>query len=203
MSVPYLQDPIRMHVYEWVLGKLGEKRGSLLDIGCRDSGFPSYMQSLGFAVTACERDPAFKKHQDGWMAKYGKFNLVMDDLRTMEGKFDTITSIFALQHNSDGDSDIVCYEKCAYLLNPGGRIFVAHEYNKHKAWIQEGRDDGALRGYDNLDLMHRLIHPVEGVLIERKMLPSWDVKYMRWDGLNAKWCDEEEAMTACIEIKSL
>jgi cyclopropane fatty-acyl-phospholipid synthase-like methyltransferase len=198
--IPSLQDPIRMHVYEWIIPRI-PLGSTVLDIGSRDSGFPAYLAS-GHKVTACERDSSFRNSQYEWVSRFpdGAKNFSFEDRDMLEitQKFDIITSVFALQHNADNDKDIECYKHCAELLNPGGKIFIAHEFSASGKWIQRGRNDGDLRGYDFKELNERCFSPIMSTIPGDV---SIDIRYMTWEGLNASWTSPGTAKTVCIEIQ--
>lgn len=198
MSIPKLQDHSRNFVYEWFLPQV--KPCKVLDIGSRDSGLPAYMASLGFDVTACERDVQFLNSQREWAKSFGSNpQLVMDELEEIYDKFDLILDIFSLQHNAYADKDIACYEHCAKILSPGGRIFIAHEYrhaNHGGVGVQKGRGDGDMVVYSDKEIAQRLIEPIASL----HDITASQVKYMMWTPQTVKWCDALDARAACIKI---
>lgn len=195
MEVPNgLQDDVRTFAYRLIGSHISEPK-DLLDIGSRDSGFPAYLSSQGFRVTACERESEFVDRQNQWADQYNtKFDIRSSDLLEIKDKFDIITSVFALQHNAYNDLDIKCYRHCDELIRPGGTIFIVTEFTNDKSWIHTGRDDGDMMVYDHPDIVHRILYQIDYKTVEEY--------FFKWEGQsNAQSCVEKDAMAVCLKIK--
>ena len=195
MVVPHLQDHVREFCYSWFMDKIQPCK--ILDIGHEKSGLSAWMASLGYDVTACERDATCTDKQLEWQQTFkSKVNLYCGEFLDVKDKFDVILSVFALKHNAYDDNDIKCYKHCAELLNPGGKIFIAHEYQQSGPWIHKGRTDGDMYVYSDQEIQDRLIKPISEVVSVKNI----DIQYMSW-ARQSWWCDKASARAAFIGIE--
>lgn len=151
-------DPIRNHAYEWIISQLPKTPKNILDVGSRDSGFSSFLASLGHKVTSVERFN-FVETQQKWNQRFNvKTRYIQDDLLNIKEGADIITAVYALQHNVD--KDVECYRHCARLANT---IFIVNEFNFEEPKFQYGRDDGDLRIYSMQDIQSRILTPISDI----------------------------------------
>ncbi len=181
MTIPNLQCPVANFGYEWALGEMiqsevnGQQR-SLLDVGCRDSGFPAWAAKCGYDVTACELDPKFLRKQSEWKEVFNvDFDMYAIDLRSISTKqFDVSTSFCAIQHSAE--NDVECYQHLARITRR--QIFITTEFDP-KGWrIERGRDDGDMRIYDPVDLSNRIFEPIANIWGKH---PIVTVRWVRFD----------------------
>lgn len=156
VNIPNLADPIRNYAYEWILQRIEKPPLSLLDIGCRDVGFPSYMAHTGYNVTTIDRED-FSREQGDWKNRFNcNFSYITKDILDIDGKFDIITAVYSLQHNIE--KDIECYKKCASLAKK--QIFIINEFNCNSTKYDMGRNDGDMRIYSEKDVIGRIVAPM-------------------------------------------
>ncbi len=165
-----LSDSVRNTAYRWAWGHLRylSTGAIIIDIGSRDSLFPSFLAWRGFFVRVVERDARFysnqKKNSRNWNVR-----LVFDNCdflaATLPGPSDAICSIFSLQHA--GDDDIPSYRSAARWLRPGGLFLSAIEYRHRGTSFHYGRDDGTMRVHGPDDVAERIVAPLsDGGMVE-------------------------------------
>jgi SAM-dependent methyltransferase len=160
---PNLQCAVLNFGYDWMLenAKDFDDGLSLLDVGCRNSGFPAWATKLGYRVTACELDPKFLTAQAEWKERFNvDFDVFAIDVRSIvTRRFDITTSFCAIQHSAE--KDIECYEHIARITD--GQIFIMTEFDPKGGRIERGRDDGDMRIYGRQDVLDRIIDPITRV----------------------------------------
>lgn len=158
-----LSDKVRNHVYGWAWSHLkGLPKGSaIIDIGSRDSFFPSFIAWRGYSVRVVERDGRFIGLQQTNSLRWG-VHLEVDNsdflAASISSPCDAICSLFSLQHAGDRDSEAYC--RAARLLRPGGLLLAAMEYCHDAMRFEYGRDDGTMRVYDDCAIAERIRAPL-------------------------------------------
>ncbi len=159
----FLSDPVRNRIYKWAWGHLRLLRHGavVVDIGSRDSLFPSFLAWRGYDVRVIERDGRFIQRQDE-NAKNWNVRLIVDnsDFSDADADYtcDAVCSLFSLQHS--GDDDIKAYRKAARILRPEGLFLSATEYSPAGTVFQSGRDDGNMRIYGPQDITFHIGQPL-------------------------------------------
>lgn len=95
-------------------------RGTLLDVGCGNGAFVARMGRLGWTAAGVEPDPraAAIARDAGLDVTAGE----LDPDATGRGRFDVVTLSHVIEHVHDA-GDLL--RRCAEVLVPGGRIWVA------------------------------------------------------------------------------
>lgn|GEM_PF-2133951 len=160
---PLLSDKVRNHVYWWAWSHLRRLPGgsAIIDIGSRDSFFPSFIAWRGYSVRVVERDGRFIGLQRTNSLRWG-VDLEIDNsdfsAASISLPCDAICSLFSLQHAGDRDSE--AYSRAARLLRPGGLLLAAMEYCHDAMRFEYGRDDGTMRIYDDCAIAERVTAPL-------------------------------------------
>ena len=159
----FLSDRVRNRIYRWAWEHLRElPRGStIVDIGSRDSLFPSFLAWRRYAVRVIERDARFTARQT-INGKRWRARMIVDNCdflaATVPHPRDAVCSLFSLQHA--GENDIAAYRKAARLLRRGGLFLSATEYCHAGTRFHYGRDDGDMRIYGPEEIDKRIEAPL-------------------------------------------
>lgn len=162
-----LSDPVRNFAYEWAWFHLRSRgpRARICDIGSRSSAFPAFCSWQGHTVAAVERDSRFVEKQKQLAALWGVRLEVMSGelagIQLQPARFDTVLSLFSLQHA--GDEDTKNYRAAVALLRENGMLLSVSEYRHAGTVWQRGRDDGDLRRYGPEDIVRRIKEPCERI----------------------------------------
>lgn len=176
----FLSDPVRNRIYQWAWEHLRDLPcgSSVVDIGSRDSLFPSFLAWRRYVVRVVELDARFtaRQKQNG---KRWRVRLIVDNCdflaATVPRLRDAVCSLFSLQHA--GENDIAACRKAAGLLRRGGLFLSATEYCRSGTRFHYGRDDGDMRIYGPEEIVERIEAP-----LFREGMIEYDRQYLAVDG---------------------
>lgn len=190
--------------YSWILERLSKLPlgQSVLDFGARYSVLPSHMALRGHRVTAIDRDPKVVDDQQSISRRYGvelDSTHVSDILEwSPDQKFDVITVVWALQHNSIEYMHKAA-EKLGGLLVKGGKILVVSSYTPDSnSFYQENRPDPqwVLNESD-----HRLMMGMFGLYGMNYVPKAVDYFYYEHGTDVGKSCEKSKANAICYELE--
>ena len=185
----------------WVLDRIrpGER---VFDFGSRYSILPSQLVLRGCNVTAFDRDKEVVDYQLAAADRHGLL-LKRDSLEVlqgdhippgMDGQFDTVTSLWAAQHNlADGAIERLAV-RLGSLLKPGGKLLLVGSFTPGESREQHDRADPQVI-MNWIDHKRRVIEP-SSCRIEQTLFFAYG------NGTAGRFCDahDSEANAVCYHL---
>jgi len=159
----FLSDSIRNPIYNWTWNHIKSlKPGDpILDIGSRDSHFPSFLAWRGYSVTAIDPWKGFDSIQGSLAKRWGALTETGNlDLISFQhaNAFSAVISIFSVQHA--GNQDEACNRKSVSMLKSGRFLTTVNEYLKKTSTVKKNRPDGDLKVYGPEEFKNRVELPL-------------------------------------------